>query len=49
MLSPRNNTPQYRGSPHYLAYNPAENAILLCSVSALPQPLSHTMLMFLIF
>ena len=28
----RNGTPQYRAAPHYLAYNPAENAILLCSV-----------------
>lgn len=29
----RNAVVQYRASPHYLAYNPAENAILLCSVS----------------
>ena len=29
----RNGTPQYRSSPHSLSYNPAENAILVCSVS----------------
>ncbi|XP_003387772.1 PREDICTED: coatomer subunit alpha-like [Amphimedon queenslandica] len=27
----RNGTPQYRSSPHSLSYNPAENAILVCS------------------
>jgi coatomer protein complex subunit alpha (xenin) len=27
----RNGTPQYRSSPHNLSYNPAENAIIICS------------------
>ena len=32
-VSFRNGTPQYRSSPHQVTYNPAENAILVCSVS----------------
>ena len=32
-LSPsRNGSTQYRSAPHHLSYNPAENAILICSV-----------------
>ena len=33
----RNGTPQFRASPHILAYNPAENAILLCSNTTTPE------------
>jgi len=32
----RNGTPQYKSSPHLLAYNAAENAILLCSNTTNP-------------